>query len=180
MYCTCGNPLTLTGGHTTWRGWDHGAVWADSKLQLLTFRDYRESLDVRDAEGVSVDVVQAHARRTYHLVASAVALAGKNSIACPIPGYIQRVLAQQHVRLHARLYSADWLQRLYDVLSTPVVLRVRRGTTSLSPARRKALEAFGRNPEASGKIQTNMILGIAFTEAIAIYCLVVSLIIKFV
>ena len=44
----------------------------------------------------------------------------------------------------------------------------------------KALEAIGRNPEAANKIQTNMILTIAFTEAIAIYALVVALIIKFV
>jgi len=43
----------------------------------------------------------------------------------------------------------------------------------------RALEALGRNPEAAGKIQTNMILGIAFAEAIAIYSLVVALIIKF-
>jgi F-type H+-transporting ATPase subunit c len=28
----------------------------------------------------------------------------------------------------------------------------------------KALEAIGRNPEATSKIQTNMILGLAFTE----------------
>lgn len=44
----------------------------------------------------------------------------------------------------------------------------------------KALEAIGRNPEATSKIQTNMILAIAFAEAIAIYALVMSLIIKFV
>jgi F-type H+-transporting ATPase subunit c len=44
----------------------------------------------------------------------------------------------------------------------------------------KALEAMGRNPEATSKIQTNMILGIAFCEAIAIYALVMSLILKFV
>ncbi len=43
----------------------------------------------------------------------------------------------------------------------------------------KALEAMGRNPEASGKIQTSMILAIAFTEAIAIYALVVALMILF-
>lgn len=42
------------------------------------------------------------------------------------------------------------------------------------------LNAIGRNPEAAGKIQTNMILGIAFAEAIAIYALVVALILKFV
>jgi F-type H+-transporting ATPase subunit c len=43
----------------------------------------------------------------------------------------------------------------------------------------KALEAVGRNPEAAGKIQSMMILAIAFAEAIAIYALVVALIIKF-
>ena len=44
----------------------------------------------------------------------------------------------------------------------------------------KAMEAIGRNPEAISKIQTNMILGLAFAEALAIYALVVALIIKFV
>jgi len=44
----------------------------------------------------------------------------------------------------------------------------------------KAMEAIGRNPEAAGEIRTNMILAIAFAEAIAIYALVVALIIKFV
>ncbi len=44
----------------------------------------------------------------------------------------------------------------------------------------KAMESLGRNPEAAGLIQTNMILAIAFAEAIAIYALVVAVIIKFV
>ena len=44
----------------------------------------------------------------------------------------------------------------------------------------KAVEAIGRNPEAGNDIRTNMILGIAFAEAIAIYSLVAALIIKFV
>lgn len=43
----------------------------------------------------------------------------------------------------------------------------------------KALEAMGRNPEASNDLRTSMILGIAFAEAIAIYSLVVALIIRF-
>jgi F-type H+-transporting ATPase subunit c len=42
-----------------------------------------------------------------------------------------------------------------------------------------AMKAIGRNPEAASKIQTNLILGVAFAEAIAIYSLVVALIIKF-
>jgi F-type H+-transporting ATPase subunit c len=44
----------------------------------------------------------------------------------------------------------------------------------------KAMEAIGRNPEASGKIVSNMILAIVFTEALGILTLVVSFIIKFV
>ena len=44
----------------------------------------------------------------------------------------------------------------------------------------RGLEAIGRNPEATSKIQANMILMGAFTEAIAIYALVIALIIKFV
>lgn len=43
----------------------------------------------------------------------------------------------------------------------------------------KAMDAIGRNPEASSKIQTNMILGVAFAEAIAIYSLVIALVLKF-
>ncbi len=43
-----------------------------------------------------------------------------------------------------------------------------------------ALQAIGRNPDASSQIQINMFIGIAFTEAIAIYALVVALILLFV
>jgi F-type H+-transporting ATPase subunit c len=42
----------------------------------------------------------------------------------------------------------------------------------------KAMEAIGRNPEASGKILTTMLLAIAFAEAIAIYALVIAFSIK--
>ena len=44
----------------------------------------------------------------------------------------------------------------------------------------KAMEALGRNPEASDEIFVPLILSLAFTEAIGIYALVVALIIKFV
>ena len=36
-----------------------------------------------------------------------------------------------------------------------------------------AMEAIGRQPEASGKIQTAMIIGAALIEALTIYALVV-------
>ncbi|TET74074.1 MAG: hypothetical protein E3J42_05900 [Dehalococcoidia bacterium] len=39
-----------------------------------------------------------------------------------------------------------------------------------------AMQALGRNPEARGAIMTNMILAIAFAEAIGIYCLIIAII----
>jgi len=44
----------------------------------------------------------------------------------------------------------------------------------------RAMDAIGRNPEASDKIVSNMILAIAFAEALGILALVVAFIIKFV
>jgi F-type H+-transporting ATPase subunit c len=44
----------------------------------------------------------------------------------------------------------------------------------------RALDALGRNPEAQPVIQTNMILGLAFAEAIGIYALVTAVMIGFV
>ncbi|MEI6596666.1 MAG: ATP synthase F0 subunit C [Patescibacteria group bacterium] len=38
----------------------------------------------------------------------------------------------------------------------------------------KAVEAVGRNPEASGKVMIIMLIAAAFAEAIAIYALVIA------
>ncbi len=43
-----------------------------------------------------------------------------------------------------------------------------------------ALGGMARNPDAYGNLLTNMILGIAFSEAIAIYCLVIAFMMMFV
>lgn len=40
----------------------------------------------------------------------------------------------------------------------------------------KAMEAIGRNPEASGRVLPPMLLGMAFAEAIAIYSLILAFI----
>ena len=40
-----------------------------------------------------------------------------------------------------------------------------------------AMEAIGRQPDATGKIQTNMIIGAALIEALTIYALIVFFIV---
>ena len=44
----------------------------------------------------------------------------------------------------------------------------------------KAMEAIARQPEASGKIQTAMLLGLAFVESLVIYVLLIAFILLFV
>jgi len=38
----------------------------------------------------------------------------------------------------------------------------------------KAMEAIGRNPDASGKVLPAMLIGMALAEAIAIYALILA------
>jgi ATP synthase F0 subunit c len=42
-----------------------------------------------------------------------------------------------------------------------------------------ALTGMARNPDTYGNLLTSMILGIAFSEAIAIYCLVIAFLMLF-
>lgn len=42
-----------------------------------------------------------------------------------------------------------------------------------------ALNGMSRNPDAYGNLLTNMILGIAFSEAVAIYCMVIAFLMLF-
>jgi F-type H+-transporting ATPase subunit c len=44
----------------------------------------------------------------------------------------------------------------------------------------KAVESIGRQPEASGKITTALMIGLGFAEATAIYGLLVSILLIFV
>jgi len=43
-----------------------------------------------------------------------------------------------------------------------------------------AMQALGRNPEATGDIRSTMIIGAALAEAVAIYAFVIAIIILFV
>ena len=44
----------------------------------------------------------------------------------------------------------------------------------------KAVEAIGRQPEASGQITSTMIIGLAFSEVTSLYALFVAIILLFV
>ena len=47
---------------------------------------------------------------------------------------------------------------------------------SMGLATGKAVESVARQPEASGKINAILLLGLALAESVAIYCLVIALI----
>jgi F-type H+-transporting ATPase subunit c len=84
----------------------------------------------------------------------------------------------------AKEISGGLLQNLDAVKSIAAALTIAVGAFAPAMAIGRlashAMDAIGRNPDAAPKIQTAMILSIAFAEAIAIYALVIALIIKFV
>ena len=51
--------------------------------------------------------------------------------------------------------------------------------TAMGNAINAALTGIARNPEASGKIQTNMIIGLALIESLCIYTLLICLLMVF-
>ncbi len=79
-----------------------------------------------------------------------------------------------------------FLEILTDNGAKAVGAAIAMGIGSIGPALGigmlvgKAMEALGRNPEARGAVQTNMIRGVAFAEAIGIYALLTAIIIAFV
>ncbi len=79
---------------------------------------------------------------------------------------------------HAAATSAIWAVNFPIVMVMMIAPSIAALAIGLIGAR--SVEAVGRNPEAASKIQTITILTAAFSEAIAIYCLVVALILKFV
>jgi len=60
-----------------------------------------------------------------------------------------------------------------------VPVAVLSGALGQARAAASALEAIARQPEAAGKIQTAMIIGLALIESLVIYAFVIALILLF-
>ena len=73
--------------------------------------------------------------------------------------------------------TATTLRIVNPKIASPaaVAAGLRPSTVSVNAA----IQAIGRNPDVAGQAQLNMFLGIAFTEALAIFALVVALLIGF-
>lgn len=61
-----------------------------------------------------------------------------------------------------------------------VPIAVLSGAIGQGKAAAAALEGIARQPEAAGKIQTAMIIGLALIESLVIYALLISLILLFI
>ena len=74
----------------------------------------------------------------------------------------------------------DYLVALVLAIGFGVPVAVLSGAISQGKAAAAALESIARQPEASGKIQTAMIIGLALIESLVIYALLIALILLFV
>jgi ATP synthase F0 subunit c len=74
----------------------------------------------------------------------------------------------------------DWVTIAKLIAAAIVMLPTAGAALGIGLMGFAAMNGISRNPESSGDMQTSLILAIAFTEAIAIYSLVVALLILFV
>ena len=96
----------------------------------------------------------------------------------PFP-MIDVAYAAETVEVAMEAASGSWMDKNFFVALT-MAMGAAMPALSIGWIASRAMEAIGRNPEAAAKVQTAMVLSVAFAEAIAIYSLVVALIIKFV
>jgi len=73
-----------------------------------------------------------------------------------------------------------YLVALVLAIGFGVPIAVLSGALGQGKAASSALEGIARQPEAAGKIQTAMIIGLALIESLVIYALLISLILLFV
>jgi len=80
----------------------------------------------------------------------------------------------------ASMFSIVLGATIYDTLAVALAI----GLGAIGPgigigiAAGQAFSAIGRNPEAEPLIRINMLLGLAFAEAIAIYALVIAFVLN--
>jgi len=72
-----------------------------------------------------------------------------------------------------------YLVALVIAIGFGVPVAVLSGAVAQGKAASAALEGIARQPEAAGKIQTAMIIGLALIESLVIYSLLISLILLF-
>lgn len=72
-----------------------------------------------------------------------------------------------------------YLVALVLAIGFGVPIAVLSGAIGQGKAASSALEGIARQPEAAGKIQTAMIIGLALIESLVIYALLISLILLF-
>lgn len=73
-----------------------------------------------------------------------------------------------------------YLVALVIAIGFGVPVAVLSGAIGQGKAASSALEGIARQPEAAGKIQTAMIIGLALIESLVIYALLIALILLFV
>jgi len=72
-----------------------------------------------------------------------------------------------------------WVVALILAIGFGLPIAVLAGAAAQGKAASAALEGIARQPEAAGKIQIAMIIGLALIESLVIYALLISLILLF-
>ena len=94
---------------------------------------------------------------------------------------MQSVAAQAEAAQAAQGVSGMDLRVIFACISAALVMSLAALATGLSEglATGKAVESIGRNPESAGGVTRALVIGLAITEAVAIYALLIAAMILF-
>ncbi len=75
-----------------------------------------------------------------------------------------------------QLEAVQFFTRVVTLASLSLAIAAVGCGFAMSFGIKSAVEGIARNPESGGKVTVGMLIGLALIEALAIYCLVISLI----
>ena len=100
-----------------------------------------------------------------------------------MPAAVQEEIPEGELQDEAVITSqADAQTKTSKALAAAIVVGIAAaaGAVAMALAISKSVESTARQPEAGGKIQTMMMLGLVFIETAIIYALIVAILIVFV
>ncbi len=125
---------------------------------------------------MSIDFTQIISDFAEHASRSADVLATVADTASAVAPVTEAVVAAA-AEPAAAVNSSDWARFIGAAVSMIGAMAV---GASQGYAAGTAAAAVGRNPEAQPKILNTMIVGMAITEAVAIYCFIIAILLIFV
>ena len=151
----------------------------------MSVPEHRESLldPRRNIMNKKLKIIVAALAVLIVLTGAAIPILASVQEEAPMPAAVQEEIPEGELQDGAVITSqADAQTKTSKALAAAIVVGIAAaaGAVAMALAISKSVESTARQPEAGGKIQTMMMLGLVFIETAIIYALIVAILIVFV